>query len=364
MRTEPVPRQPIELVGLISPYRSSEASAALTPYDPAFVPELACAYEAAGYDRVLVGQNARSADSLVTAGWVAAATTRLRLMVAHRPGFIAPTMAARAFASLDAFSGGRAGVHVITAFSDVETRCDGDYLTKDERYRRSREYVAVLRRMWSSPEPFDHHGEWYRFEQAGSEVRPAAGTIPVFWAGTSDLGVRFGAELADVYALGPGSAAQVADLVARVRTQASLHGRTPRFSMSMRLVVADSDDAAWDRARGLLRGVEARQAAHGALGRELGKAAQDAATRAVEADDAARDPCLWTGLTRATQGRLQVMCLVGAPDTLVAALMRYHAAGIDNFLVTGFDWLADTHRIGTEIGPDLRRLAAGPEFAT
>jgi alkanesulfonate monooxygenase len=37
--------------------------------------------------------------------------------------------------------------------------------------------------------------------------------------------------------------------------------------------------------------------------------------------------------------------------------MRYREAGIDNFLVTGFDWLADTHRVGTEIGPELRRLA-------
>ena len=37
------------------------------------------------------------------------------------------------------------------------------------------------------------------------------------------------------------------------------------------------------------------------------------------------------------------------------ALLRYREAGIDNFLITGFDWLADTHRIGTEIGPELRR---------
>jgi alkanesulfonate monooxygenase len=352
-----MPRHPIEVVGLVSPYRGSEASPEPTPYDPAFVAECARAYEAAGYDRVLIGQNAKSADSLVTATFVAAATQQLKLMVAHRPGFIAPTMAARAFATLDQFSGGRAGVHVITAFSDIETRCDGDYRSKEERYHRSREYVQILRRMWAGGQPFDHEGDWYRFEQAGSEVIPVNGSVPVFWAGTSELGIRYGAELADVYALGPGSAAQVAQLVGKVKAQAAIHGRDPRFSMSMRLVVADSDDAAWHRARGLLRAVEARQTGHGALGRDLGKAAQDAAERAVEADDAAADPCLWTGLTRATQGRLQVMCLVGAPDTLVRALMRYREAGIDNFLVTGFDWLADTHRIGTEIGPDLRRLA-------
>ncbi|GAM06710.1 LLM class flavin-dependent oxidoreductase [Novosphingobium sp. MBES04] len=346
----------IELVGLVAPYRASEASEAPPAYDASFVAEAAKGYEAAGYDRVLIGQNARSADSLVTATWVAAATTRLKLMVAHRPGFIAPTMAARAFATLDQFSGGRAGVHIITAFSDIETRCDGDYLTKDERYRRSNEYVRILRRIWAGEAPCNHEGDWYRFDEAGSEVHPVDGTVPVFWAGNSELAVKFGSELADVYAFGPGSVAQVGAQVARVRAEAAKHGRNPRCSMSMRLVVADTDEAAWERATQILRAVEARQAAHGLLGRDLGKAAQETARGAAEADAASEDPCLWTGLTRATQGRLQVMCLVGSPETLVQAQLRYREVGIDNFLVTGFDWLPDAHRIGTEIGPELRRL--------
>lgn len=344
----------IELVGLISPYRGSEISEEPSPYDPGFVADLARTYEAAGYDRVLVGQNARSADSLVTATCVAAATERLKLMVAHRPGFIAPTMAARAFATLDSFSNGRAGVHIIAGASDRETLCDGDHLTKDERYRRANEYVRIMRAMWSADEPFDWAGDWYRIEQAFSEVQPAARSIPVFWAGMSGLALEFGSELADIYALAPGSVDQIAEQVATIRRAAAAHGRRPRISMSMRLVVADSDAAAWDRAAAMLASLEKRQDRHGLLGRELGEAARDAARRARDADAAGKDAQLWTGLTEATRGRLQVMCLVGSPDTLVAALARYHDAGVDNFLVTGFDWIADTLRIGREIGPMLR----------
>jgi alkanesulfonate monooxygenase len=345
----------IEIVGLVSPYRSSEVSKEAAKFDARFVPELAKAYEAAGYDRVLVGQNARSADSLVVASWVASATERLKLMIAHRPGFIAPTMAARALASIDALSDGRAGVHIITAFSDIETRCDGDFLTKEQRYHRSYEYTKILRQMWASEEPFSHEGEWYRFEQAFSEVHPAAGSIPVFWGGASELGVRYGAELADVYALGPGSVSQVGELVSRVKTEASKNRRSPRFSMSMRLVVADTDELAWQRADGMLKAVEEKQAAMGLLGRDLGKAAEETTRKAAQADDDGSDPCLWTGLTQATQGRLQVMCLVGSPDTLVDALQKYNSVGVDNFLITGFDWLDDTARIGAEIIPDLRK---------
>ncbi|NBC35972.1 LLM class flavin-dependent oxidoreductase [Novosphingobium sp. FSY-8] len=357
---------PIEIVGLIATTRGSEASVGNEPrYDPGFVAELARAYEAAGYDRVLVGQNARSSDSLVNATWVAAATQRLKLMVAHRPGFIAPTMAGRALATLDQLSGGRAGVHIITAFSDLETRNDGDWLTKDQRYERSQEYIRILRRMWAADAPFDHTGPYYRIEQAFTEVQPVRRDIPVFWAGTSPLALKYGAELADVYALGPGSVAQTAAQVATIEAEARRHDRRPRFSMSMRLVVGDTDAAAWDRATDLLRGVEARQAAQGLLGRELGAAALDVAQKAAQADAAGDDPCLWTGLTAATQGRIQVMCLVGSPDTLAAALLRYYHAGIDNFLITGFDWLPDTARIGTEVGARLRALtAAAPRPGT
>ncbi|MDX1291911.1 MAG: LLM class flavin-dependent oxidoreductase [Hyphomonas sp.] len=349
----------IEVVGLVSPYRSSEISREAAKFDASFVPEMAKAYEAAGYDRVLIGQNARSADSLVVGSWVTASTERLKLMIAHRPGFIAPTMAARALASIDALSGGRVGVHIITAFSDIETRCDGDYLTKEQRYHRSYEYVKIIRQMWASKEPFDHEGDWYKFDQAFSEVHPAAGSIPVFWGGASELGVRYGAELADVYALGPGSVSQVGDLIGRVKAEAAKHGRSPRFSMSMRLVIADSDDLAWQRAEEMLKAVEEKQAAMGLLGRDLGKAADDAARKAAQADAAGTDPCLWTGLTQATQGRLQVMCLVGSPDTLVDALQKYNEVGVDNFLITGFDWLDDTARIGSDIIPALRKRCDG-----
>jgi alkanesulfonate monooxygenase len=350
----------IEIVGLLAGTRRSEASQGPPqPFDPAFVAEYAQAYEAAGYDRVLIGQNARSVDSTVVATWAAAATTRLKLMIAHRPGFVAPTMAARAFATLDQFSNGRVGVHIITAFSDIETRNDGDYLTKDERYHRSSEYVAILRSMWQATTPIDHAGTYYRFEQAWSETRPVQPSIPIFWGGSSELGVRFGAQLADVYAFGPGSVGDMATQVERVRSAAAAHDRTPRMSMSMRLVIADTDEAAWARAEQMLQTVEENQRANGLLGRDLGQAADDLIARAAKINRAADDPQLWTGLTIATRGRTQVMCLVGSPDTLARALMRYYRAGIDNFLITGFDNLADTARIGAEIAPELRRLALG-----
>ena len=72
----------------------------------------------AGFDRILVAGAAPRPDALLVAGQAAAATSRIGFMVAHRPGFIAPTLAARQFATFDQLSGGRAAVHIISGGSD------------------------------------------------------------------------------------------------------------------------------------------------------------------------------------------------------------------------------------------------------
>jgi alkanesulfonate monooxygenase len=102
-----------------------------------------------------------SVDATQTIAYAASQTERIHFLLAHRPGFVAPTVAARQLASLDHFTGGRLGVHFISGGSDEEQRRDGDYLDHDARYRRTDEYLDILRRVWTSDAPFDHEGPHY-----------------------------------------------------------------------------------------------------------------------------------------------------------------------------------------------------------
>ncbi len=80
--------------------------------DLRFVRAMAAVQEQGGFDRVLFAFHAESPDSLLVGQHVAAVTDRLGLMIAHRPGFTAPTLAGRQFATLDQVSGGpRRGAH-------------------------------------------------------------------------------------------------------------------------------------------------------------------------------------------------------------------------------------------------------------
>jgi alkanesulfonate monooxygenase len=350
----------IAVLGLLYHANQSEFRPAEKPFDPDFIRSHARLHDDAGFDGVLIGQNARWPDPLSIAANVAACTENLRFMIAHRPGFIAPTMAARMFATIDRLSGGRAIANIITAASDAETQNDGDFLTKDQRYARSREYVEILRKVWTSAAPVDHHGDFYSFEKAFSETKPVqTPAIPIFWGGASDRAIAFGAECADVFAMGPGTIERTGRLVNAVRAAAAPFGRAPEFLMTMRVIMAPTTEAAWRKARDTLDAIVAFQNAGGVIGRAKGEGDARAAAEAEAARDGA-DPCLWTELTVATRGRTAATALVGSPDEICRALLRYHAIGVSRFILTGFDPVADTAAIGRELIPMLKAAASGP----
>jgi alkanesulfonate monooxygenase len=122
---------PVEFIGMIGTRDESETRLTTGPIiDRGYVRSFARAHEDAGFDRVLIGYSSSRPDGTQVAAYAAAHTERLNFLVAHRPGFVAPTLAARTFVTLDQFTGGRTAVHIITGGNDIEQRRDGDYLTR------------------------------------------------------------------------------------------------------------------------------------------------------------------------------------------------------------------------------------------
>ena len=75
--------------------------------DGEYIAEFARAHEDAGFDTVLTGYSSSTPDGFEVAGYAASVTARLGYLIAHRPGFVAPTLAARKAATLDQLTGGR-----------------------------------------------------------------------------------------------------------------------------------------------------------------------------------------------------------------------------------------------------------------
>jgi alkanesulfonate monooxygenase len=350
----------VDIIGMIQSQKQSEIHPLRgNPVDRDYVRTFAQAHEAAGFDRILVPHHSTSPSATLTIAYAAAVTERIHFMLAHRPGFTAPTLAARQIATLDQLSGGRLAVHFISGGSDDEQKRDGDYLGHDERYARTDEYLQILRRIWTEDKPFDHAGTYYRFEQGYSEVKPAQQPhVPIFFGGASPAALAVAGKHADVYALWGESLDQVRDLIARVRAAAAPHGREPRFSVSFRPILAATEEAAWARAERIL--AQARRVRE-AAGLGQGSALQsEGARRLLEAAErgARVDKRLWTEIAQLTGGRSNSTALVGTPEQVADALLDYYDLGVTTFLIRGFDPLEDAIDYGRELIPRVRELVA------
>lgn len=355
----------IEFIGLVGHQEASEAFAATGPaIDLRHVALSARAHETSGFDRVLIGYSSFSPDGLQLASYLSHQTDRLSPLIAQRPGFVAPTLAARAFATLDQLNGGRVAINVITGGNDTEQQRDGDFLGHDERYERTDEYIGLLKKVWSSPAPFDHQGRHYRVTGAFSDVKPVHGHIPIYFSGSSDAAIRVAAQHADVYMLWGETVAQVRDVVRRVRAAAAAYGRerSIRFSLSLRPVLGETEDEAWARAAGFLERAKALQGTTPRSRFRPPGAPQNVGTQrllAVAAQGKVVDRRLWTEMATLSGASGNSTGLVGTARQVAESLLDYHAVGIDTFLIRGFDPLRDVVQYGRELIPLTRELAAG-----
>src|ERR1700685_2785254 len=104
---------PVEFIGMIGTKDESETRLTAGPViDRDYVKRFARGPEDAGFDEVLIGYSSTRPEGTQVAAYAAAHTERLGFLVAHRPGFVAPTLAARQFTTLAQFSDGRIAAHI------------------------------------------------------------------------------------------------------------------------------------------------------------------------------------------------------------------------------------------------------------
>jgi alkanesulfonate monooxygenase len=357
----------VEFIGMIHHREASE----IHPPGPAildrgYIRDFARAAEAGGFDRLLCGYFSDGPDSFLLAAAAAAHTDRIGFLVAHRPGFVAPTLAARKFATLDQITGGRVAMHVISGGDDEDQRRDGDWLDKDERYARTDEYVEILKRVWTGEGPVDHEGRHYRFTGASTAFRTfQRPRIPIFFGGASEAALRTAAKHADVYMLWGETRAQVREMTSRLNAEAARHGRSLRYSLSFRPILADTEDKAWERAERIKARIIALRRKAG-LPVEAHAPANEGSRRllAAAASGGERlDERLWTGAALATGAKGNSTSLVGTPQQVADALAAYHDLGVGTFLVRGFDPLDDAIEYGRALLP-LTRAAIARRAAT
>ena len=347
------------MIGVAPPASEATVHVIKGGLSPSYLRAFSKAHEDAGFDLALVGYTASSAEGFLIALDAAHHTERLGYLIAHRPGFVSPTLAARKIATLDHLVSGRIAIHIIAGTSDPEQWSDGDFAPKEERYRRAAEYIRVMKLAWSESKPFDFEGEFYRVEGAQSDVRPLQQPHPeLFFGGSSEGALAMGAANCDVFAMFGEPLAATRKRIAEFRARAAVHGRTHTFNMSFRPILGATEDAAWERARRILASVRGRSDPSG-MGRSS-MPTNHSGERLLEfaSQGEVHDGRLWMPIAAATAAAGNTTCLVGTAEQVAAAILEYWKIGIHSFLIRGFDPYNDTIDFGRELIPRLRAGAA------
>mgnify|MGYP001809599571 CR=1 FL=1 len=124
------------------------------------------------------GKNRVREHSFETFTWaagLAAVTERIGLFMTVHVPLVHPVYAAKALATVDHISGGRAGLNIVVGWNPDEFDMFGAKLVPDG-YVMASEWIRIIDKCYGPNQPFDFHGKYYDLK--GVVSRPASLQLP------------------------------------------------------------------------------------------------------------------------------------------------------------------------------------------
>ncbi|AWB84915.1 LLM class flavin-dependent oxidoreductase [Corynebacterium liangguodongii] len=332
------------------------------PITRSYLAQIALAAEENGFDSVLTPTGAECEDSWLTDASLIDATTTLKFLIAFRPGQIGPTLSAQMAATFQRLSNNRLNVNIVTGGEDAEQRAYGDYLTKQQRYARTAEFLHIVTALWRG-ETVEFEGTYLRVNNARLSNPPEV--VPrVFFGGSSPAAGEVAARFADTYLTWGEPPAQVSEKIAWINSLAHRAGRELSHGIRLHVISRDTSEEAWSVAEKLIENISPDQVAKAQAG--LATSASEGQRRMAQLHDRgkafgsssrARDfevsPNLWAGigLVRGGAGT----ALVGSHAEVADRIEEYAACGLEHFILSGYPNLEETYHFGEGVVPELVR---------
>jgi len=289
--------------------------------------DLLLAADAVGFDLVLFAERHLGND---LAAWIMASAigsrlNRIRSLVAVHPGLWDPVMVGKLAVSLDRICRGRMALNIVNGWFDEEFRMfGGTVLQGEERYRRTVEFIDILRGLWTH-DTFSYTGQFYKVENGQLLLKPASPMVPeIYSVSRSDRGRDFIAEHCDWWFIDyPKTAQTTADVLRGIEDSvADMNRRTARLGRKVRFALNPFV----------------------ALGKNEEDALNTTIQRIFEFDP---DPD-----TRKIESRMlpatKIGC-IGSADTVLRQLRRFEDLGIELVLCKIIPTVENVQRIGREI---------------
>lgn len=288
-------------------------------------------------------ENQLEAAALASA--LAAVTNKIKLISAVHPGLWHPAVYAKILSTIDQVSNGRAAVNVVSGWFKGEFTAFGEHwLEHDERYRRSEEFIEVLKSFWKE-EKTTYRGDFYQIRDAPSKPKPVNGSIPVFQGGNSKAARRMAARVSDWYFMNGNTNAGIKEQIDDVRALAKVEGRKVNFGLNGFVIVRDTEQEAIDQLEQIV------SAANKDAVEDFRKAVQQAGASSKEGEG------MWANssfkdLVQYNDGFKTG--LIGTAEQVADRIIELKQLGVDLVLTGYLHYDEELERFGKEVIPLVR----------
>ncbi|MBP6131926.1 dimethylsulfone monooxygenase SfnG [Thauera sp.] len=223
-----------------------------TSWDIDYNRKLAQIAENAGFDyalsqiRFTAGYGAEyQHESVAISHALLAATEKLRVIAAVLPGPWHPAVLAKQIATIDQLTGGRVAVNVVSGWFRGEFHGIGEpWLEHDERYRRSQEFIEVLKGIWTQ-DNFTYKGDFYRFHDYTLKPKPLQQPHPeIFQGGSSRAARDMASRVSDWYFTNGNTVEGIKAQVDDIRAKAAANGHRVKVGVNAFIIARDTEEEA------------------------------------------------------------------------------------------------------------------------
>ncbi len=256
---------PIPMATVGSPEVAQAVTEALAPLPPGRLDaqfdlgvELLQAADDVGFELVLFAERHLGYDlsAWIMASAIASRLKRIRALVAVHPGLWDPVMIGKLAVSLDRICRGRMAINVVNGWFDEEFRMfGGTVLQGEERYRRTTEFIDILRGLWAN-ETFSYDGQFYKIDKGQLLLKPASPALPeIYSVSRSDRGRDFIAAHCDWWFVDFPKTAEttddtvrgIEDAIADMNRRTAALGRKVRYALNPFVALGKNQQEAFDK---------------------------------------------------------------------------------------------------------------------
>tara|TARA_A100001037_G_scaffold299312_1_gene324652 strand:+ start:50434 stop:51516 length:1083 start_codon:yes stop_codon:yes gene_type:complete len=316
------------------------------------------AAEESGFSNILVPTGTHCIDPWTLSSAIAAKTTKIKFLIAFRPGLVGPTYAAQQISSFYFLNKGRISLNIVAGSNSPDLKRYGYDLEHDLRYKVNDEFMKLVIRLLKGGSPVDFKGNYFMIQDARIFPILKVKKLPEFFmAGASEGAKKVAAKYGDVHVVHAVEPDVIEKDIKQVSKLASRVERKRKLSFCIRHLVCVRETKK-----------EAQKAAEEIVKNSIVKKDQNwgASVRAAESvtqrrvSELARKKGPWLtdsiymGVNSVRQGAGTM--IVGTPEMVASQIKEYIDAGVTRFIMNGWPHLEEAENFGKEVIPLLKNI--------